>query len=1066
MLSTLGRCLFPCSARWVWPAREAWALLFTPTSQCIIFVQNIGTRSSSFKFKIRKFVQCGKYIDMANKADLIKLLQKYQSFKSSGRLQNPSEATMRTWIDELLLIFGWDVHNTQQVLTEHSLGRTEKQKLREIGSTNSRPDYTLVNGKVMLTFVDAKKLAVNIETDKDVAFQIRSYGWSIGAPYAIVTNFEQLAIYDCSTMPSILDEADFARTHFLLYSQYEDAYETLHTYLNRDNILAGKNRLVRGKSNTLDEKFSNLLGDVRKDLAKAILRRNKVDNIAALSFYVQTIINRVLFIRVCESRGLESDGLLLQFANNNFWEEFKNSSYAEFYDHYDGPMFKRIPPLQSLSIDNDVFNRFLKNLYYPSPYRFDVIPLKTLSDIYDLFLGYQLVVKGTNVTDELKEEFKKSNGAVTTPEFLVDKVIDCSFSTTIDQLTIPQILNLKIIDIACGSGVFIIGAYEHLVQQIEDRIRKGALINEDYYIDNDGSIALTIEGRRAIINSCLYGVDINPEAVEVAKMSLSLKLIDNYAPKDFESVGILGSQILKGIGANIRCGNSLVEANIGTVCPDINDNIKELQATNAFDWKKAFPEVFEQGGFDFVIGNPPYVEVKNYNVGLPQMAKYLKREYASSKNGKIDLAIPFIEKGVMLLNNKGRLGYIIQKRFFKTEYGKGIRKLLTSQQLLNGIYEFDETDLFAGRITYVAIIVCDKNKTNNVNVWYINTANQRQQSLPSKSLSETPWNFENAQLNTLRLKLTEKLGSLRDVCNVKVGVQVLWNNAYQIIAERITNGVIYGHSAIDENVEIELGACRPLLCNEHFAPLTKRDYTTFAVFPYSVNNKGDVTELNISEFSRLYPKAGLYLKKHKALICRKVETLPQKNNSYNSKEHWHLFTRANNHGAVYEKLCVPMTAQYPQASVIMDKHVYCDNANMFFIQVEPSDEMHLYALAAIINSTIFNSFARSIANPQQGGYYKFNKQFLDPVPFPKDAFKNGTKDIEDLASIAKQIEDINERIKNSVGSQTSGLMISLESLWDKLDNLCDKLYCINNTEYKALLYSIKRLDRNPYGQDN
>ena len=133
---------------------------------------------------------------MASKTDLIELVHKYQSFKSSGRLQNPSEATMRTWIDELLLIFGWDVHNTQQVLTEHSLGQNERERLREIGSTNTRPDYTLVNGKVMLTFIDAKKLAVNIETDKEVAFQIRSYGWSIGAPYAIVTNFEQLAKLD------------------------------------------------------------------------------------------------------------------------------------------------------------------------------------------------------------------------------------------------------------------------------------------------------------------------------------------------------------------------------------------------------------------------------------------------------------------------------------------------------------------------------------------------------------------------------------------------------------------------------------------------------------------------------------------------------------------------------------------------------------------------------------------------------------------------------------------------------------------------------------------------------
>lgn len=1003
---------------------------------------------------------------MHDKNKLIDLVQRYQAAKSAGQLDNSSEATMRTWIDELLSVFGWDVHNTQQVLTEHTLGRSEKEKLRDIGSTNTRPDYTLVNGSVMLTFVDAKSLSVNIETDKDAAFQIRSYGWSIGAPFSIVTNFEQLAIYDCSVMPSVFDEADYARIHFYEYSQFVEKYDTLKVYLSRENIIEGNIKIVRGKGNSLDEKFSRLLGDVRKELAKAILKKNDITNIATLSFYVQTIINRVLFIRVCESRGLEKDKLLLDFAADNFWEAFKRSSYAEFYDHYDGPMFKKIAPLQSLSIDNDVFTHFLNSLYYPSPYRFDVIPLKTLSDIYDLFLGYQLVIRNGKVTDELKEEFKKSNGAVTTPEHLVNKVIESTFSASLKRMSILQILKLNIVDIACGSGVFIVAAYDYIVKEIEKRIRDGESIDDSYYILQDRNVTLTIEGRKAIVNNCLYGVDINPEAVEVAKMSLSLKLIDDYAPKDFGIVGLYGSQILKGIGENIRCGNSLVGADIEEICPTISDDINELQATNAFDWQQAFPNVFEQGGFDYVIGNPPYVEVKNYNCNLPLMAVYIKHVYSSSKNGKIDLAIPFIERGISLLNGNGRLGYIVQKRFFKTEYGKGIRKLLTSRQLLNGIYDYAETDLFAGRITYVAILVCDNNKHNNTNVWYLNSSDGRQQLLQAKSLSETPWNFENAALNALRLRLSEELGTLGDVCHIKVGLQMLWNDAYQIVADRISDGILYGHSVIDNHVEVEMGACRPLLCNEQFAPLTKRQYTTFALFPYSVTAKGKVTELSISEFSALYPKAGAYLSKHKNLICKTVETLPQRNGEYNSTDHWHLFTRANNHGAIYEKLCVPMTAQYPQASVVMEKHVYCDNANMFFIQIDKPDEKHLYAIAAIINSTIFNTFARSIANPQQGGYYKFNKQFLDPVPFPKDAFIKCGRNIANLANIAKKIEQTNEQIRNSVGSQTSGLILSLNSLWRKLDQMCDKLYGIKKAEDKALLYSTIRKDRNPYGQEN
>ena len=220
-----------------------------------------------------------------------------------------------------------------------------------------------------------------------------------------------------------------------------------------------------------------------------------------------------------------------------------------------------------------------------------------------------------------------------------------------------------------------------------------------------------------------------------------------------------------------------------------------------------------------------------------------------------------------------------------------------------------------------------------------------------------------------------------------------------------------------------------------------------------------------SDFIVQYPLAGAYLKRHKALICEKVETVPKRDHSYNAEEYWHLFTRANNHGAVYQKLCVPMTSQHPQASVVLDRHVYCDNANMFFVQLNDINETNLYALAAIINSSIFNTFARSIANPQQGGYYKFNKQFLDPVPVPRDELLQGSRRINRLANIARRIEQTNEQLRNAIGGQKSGLINALRSLWSQLDQLCNRLYGLTKEE-KALVYQTIRFDRNLYGQED
>ena len=187
---------------------------------------------------------------MTRKEQLQDLVEKYQEATNTGQLLNASEATMRAWIDDLLTVFGWDVRNTNQVLTEHSLSKEEKNKLKEIGSNNTRPDYTLVNGNIMLAFVDAKGLKVNIENNKEVAFQIRSYGWSIGAPFSIVTNFKELAIYDCSPTPDVNDSAHHAIIRYLTYNQFVDNFDFLDSVLYRANVISNNIKFVAPIGNT------------------------------------------------------------------------------------------------------------------------------------------------------------------------------------------------------------------------------------------------------------------------------------------------------------------------------------------------------------------------------------------------------------------------------------------------------------------------------------------------------------------------------------------------------------------------------------------------------------------------------------------------------------------------------------------------------------------------------------------------------------------------------------------------------------------------------------------------
>jgi len=170
------------------------------------------------------------------KKALANLIDQYNAYKRKGKLDFTSEETIRTWLNVFLEIFGWDAKDTNQILQEKILTREEKDKLKDIGSYHSKPDYTFKRGRTKkLAFLDAKDIAITIKTDKASAYQIKSYGWSISAPCSFISNFEEFAIYDCTYVPSRDQEPDFGRSYFTM-DEYVANFDILEKHLLKENL--------------------------------------------------------------------------------------------------------------------------------------------------------------------------------------------------------------------------------------------------------------------------------------------------------------------------------------------------------------------------------------------------------------------------------------------------------------------------------------------------------------------------------------------------------------------------------------------------------------------------------------------------------------------------------------------------------------------------------------------------------------------------------------------------------------------------------------------------------------
>lgn len=645
-----------------------------------------------------------------------KFKSNYKQFHSSDYNET---LTRQDFINPFFEYLGWDISNKQgysQIYREV----IHEDKLK-IGKETKAPDYSFRIGGNRVFFVEAKKPSRNLKEDSDAAYQIRRYAWSGKLAVSILTDFEEFAIYDCSKKPSPNDKASMSRIEYINYEDYLNRFDFLYDTFAKENVLRGSlekyNADTKSKKGTesVDIDFLNSLDDLRTKLASNISKLNSL-SLRDLNFAVQHIIDRIIFLRVAEDRGVENYGDLREACcGNNYYKNI-----VDIFKKADGKYnsgifdFSKDKITQNIEVDNKVIKEIINDLYYPkSPYEFSVISVEIIGNAYEQFLGKTITIgNNSKAKIELKPEVRKAGGVYYTPEYIVDYIVENTVGEKIKGKTPKEIANIKIVDPACGSGSFLIGAYKYLLNYHREYYSKQGKKkflasarrwrgSKEDAITEDGELALWVK-KQILINN-IFGVDIDSNAVEVTKLSLLLKCMENETPASImNNQSLFNERALPSLDENIKCGNSLIGNDFYSGGDSLNIDIETQYKINCFDWEREFSSIFKSGGFDIVIGNPPY------GAELMDIERdYLERKYNLSNTNTAAL---FIGLSKHLLKDKGVNGFIIPKSFIYASNWESSRELIINdlQELVDCGKVWKEV-----KLEQVIIMFCNNSEINN-----------------------------------------------------------------------------------------------------------------------------------------------------------------------------------------------------------------------------------------------------------------------------------------------------------------------------------------------------------------